>query len=214
MAALEESAHAEQANCDGGRGCDSGLAMTFLEVVARTAFRGCVSLMALCAIAQCRAQATEPVEPDVSFALKSIVHFTKWPGDRTVLRMCVAESDVRAAGQLERTFAASDGEDKRVLVVPLPALSPPTEALIDCQVVWFGAMSSSLYRPVLLSLAGRPVLTVGLGDDFCSFGGLFCLEAVADSARLKANLDSIAGSGLHVNPQLLRLTQRTAKYTK
>uniref|UniRef100_UPI003137AACB YfiR family protein n=1 Tax=Variovorax sp. YR752 TaxID=1884383 RepID=UPI003137AACB len=47
------------------------------------------------------------------------------------------------------------------------------------------------------------------GADFCSDGGMFCLEPAAPSVRFGANLDAIARSGLRVHPMVLRIARGT-----
>jgi hypothetical protein len=185
-----------------------------LAMITRLAYRGCLSLMVLCAIVQCRAQASAPVEPDLSVALSSLVHFTQWPNVRAALRICVVDMDEQAVAGLERAFAAAGADRRRVAVVTRSVIGSPAKALNDCQAIYFGSTAPSVYRPIVADLVGRPILTIGLGDEFCSVGGLFCIDAALTGARTKANFDSIASSGLHVNPQLLRLTQRTSKEPK
>jgi hypothetical protein len=51
------------------------------------------------------------------------------------------------------------------------------------------------------------VLLLGEGADFCSDGGMFCLEPGAGASRFGANLDAIARSGLRVNPLVLRIAR-------
>ena len=68
--------------------------------------------------------------------------------------------------------------------------------------------SAPVMRALLTTFVNRPVLTIGHGEDFCSFGGMFCLQSTEAGERIQANLDSISRSGLRINPQLLRLTQR------
>jgi YfiR/HmsC-like len=187
---------------------------TQLETVMRFAYRGCLSLMALCAIVQCRAQASAPVDADVATTVVGIVHFARWPDRPATLHLCVADADARTADELAHAFAQAGGDERKVIVTSRSLSGSAADALLDCQVLYVGAAAPDTYRPTLVRMAGRPILTIGAGDDFCSFGGLFCVERSGDATRIKANLDSIAGSGLRVNPQLLRLTQRGAKDPK
>lgn len=69
------------------------------------------------------------------------------------------------------------------------------------------------WQPWLAAIKGRPVLTVGLGGNFCELGGSICL--VADEAtggeRYRLNLDTLSRAGFKVNSQLLRLQPQRAK---
>jgi hypothetical protein len=84
------------------------------------------------------------------------------------------------------------------------------DSLLDCQAIYFGAMAPRELQPLLLRLNRHPILTIGLGDEFCSFGGKFCLVPAGRGLQIKANLDAISYSGLRVNARLLQLTVRPA----
>jgi hypothetical protein len=64
------------------------------------------------------------------------------------------------------------------------------------------------WRGMLLGVLDRPVLTIGFDEEFCSLGGMFCLDNSSGKLQIRANLDSISRSGMRINPQLLRLTQQ------
>jgi hypothetical protein len=156
----------------------------------------------------CRAQTGLPDDSELAGALSGIVHFTRWPDPKAELRICVDAPDERVAAAIGRILADVSSDRRQIVVVTKALATATVEQLLDCQAIYFGAMQSSGYRVLLMQMVNRPVLTVGQGEEFCSYGGLFCLESVAQGARIRVNLDSIASSGLRVNPQLLRLTQR------
>jgi YfiR/HmsC-like len=152
------------------------------------------------------AAAGGPLElPDV---LAGIVHYTRWPDAVDSLRLCVTDKDPATLAALTRRFGASAAPVGRIEVVSVRIDAEAVASLLDCQVVYFGQAPAKAWRALLLELTRRPILTIGHGEDFCSYGGLFCLEAADSGVRLRVNLDSIARVGLRVNPQLLRLTQR------
>jgi hypothetical protein len=48
---------------------------------------------------------------------------------------------------------------------------------------------------------------IGEGAEFCSDGGMFCLDAGTTAARFTVNLDAVARSGLRVNPSVLLIAR-------
>jgi hypothetical protein len=121
----------------------------------------------------------------------------------------VDESDEKTAVAAVRSLSIEAGDGRQVIVIARRITARSIEQLLDCQAVYFGVAPPVVYRPLLVRLVDKPILTVGQGSDFCSYGGTFCIETSAEGVRIKANLESIASSGLRVNPQLLRLTQRS-----
>lgn len=88
------------------------------------------------------------------------------------------------------------------------AVKADTDLRTDCDMVYFAGQQAEAIRPQLRQLVGWPVITLGDYPEFCSDGGLFCLDPVGGtSLRFHVNLDSIARSHLHVNPQVLRLVR-------
>ena len=84
------------------------------------------------------------------------------------------------------------------------------DSLLDCQAIYFGSLPVRSLQPLLLRLNRHPILTLGQGDDFCSYGGKFCLLQGPQGWQIKANLDAITYGGLRVNARLLQLTVRPA----
>lgn len=156
-----------------------------------------------------RAQQGEAVRP-LPELVAGIVHYTRWPDPPATLRLCVEAGDELADGDGARQLfeALALLPERRVSTVARRIAGATAASLQDCQAIYFGQVSSASWRYLLQELANQPVLTIGPGEDFCSWGGVFCLERAGASVRIKANLDAVARSGLRVNPQLLRLTQR------
>jgi YfiR/HmsC-like len=165
-------------------------------------------LAALSSAAACRAQGVVEGTPDLVGILSGIVHFTRWSEAAAPIRVCVDEHDEEIAAAVVQTLSTAAADGRQGIVVAKPIAGRSVEQLSQCHAVYFGAARPVIYRALLVGLVGKPILTVGQGSDFCSYGGTFCIETSAEGVRIKANLDSIASSGLRVNPQLLRLTQR------
>jgi hypothetical protein len=77
----------------------------------------------------------------------------------------------------------------------------------NCDLVFFMGWTPARQQAALRDLAQRPVLTIGPGADFCSDGGMFCLESHVEGTHFEVNLDAVARSGLRMHPQVLRLAR-------
>lgn len=150
---------------------------------------------------------SSPLEVIDVFA--GIVHYTRWPKAVDSLRLCVSDKDIKATATAVR-FSQDSAEPRHVTVQTIHNDAAGIASLLDCQIVYMDDIPESTWQAWLPGLVGHPILTIGRGEAFCSWGGLFCLDEAPARLRLHANLDSIARSELHVNPQLLRLTQADA----
>lgn len=131
----------------------------------------------------------------------AILAYTGWPARDRPLVLCISRPAPDAASiqsqaeQLKLRWAVQT----RLVEVeePLP---------LSCDAVYFDRWSSPAQRTALQTLAGRPVLSIGWGADFCSDGGLVCLSPGRTGLRFELNLDAVSRSGLRMHPQVLRLT--------
>lgn len=150
-----------------------------------------------------------PALPDL---LLGILHYTRWPQPQplTSHRLCLNDGDADAVA-LARELDAQGAQSVPPVHSALRSLRADlADSLLDCQAIYFGAMPVRGLQPLLLRLNRLPILTLGQGDDFCSYGGKFCLLQGPQGWQIKANLDAIAYSGLRVNARLLQLTVRPA----
>lgn len=131
-----------------------------------------------------------------------ILRYTAWPRERDPLRLCVSRS-APDAGELKRQLPA--GVQGRTLVVVLVEEGKLQAG--DCEAVFLDGWAPDSIRENLLALAGRPVLTIGRGAEFCSDGGMFCLQALRGGTSFEVNLHALSLSGLRVHPQVLRLAR-------
>ncbi len=131
-----------------------------------------------------------------------ILHYTRWPGSPRPLTLCIPRQSDSAAGLLQRLQTADDGRARTTLAIDADRLLPP-----GCDLVFFEGWSPAGQQAALRRLSNRPVLTIGRGAEFCSDGGLFCLESRPGGTRFEVNLDAVARSGLRIHPQVLRLAQ-------
>jgi len=133
-------------------------------------------------------------------AVLSIIDYTRWPGGRQPVELCIA--GVAPLAQ-ELSVGANQWAAPRRIV---PRLLAPHDALpASCQVVFFDGWRDAEQRDAVTALAVRPVLTVGIGPSFCSIGGMFCLQPGPAGVRFAVNTDAVHRSGLTIHPNVLAL---------
>lgn len=136
-----------------------------------------------------------------------IVGYTAWPEPNDALQVCITRSAPEAA-EIARQLPLQPGRRRlEPVMVEANQRLPPR-----CDVLFVDGWSAAAQREVLTELAFRPVLTVGRGPEFCTDGGMFCLEPdLQGGTRFEVNLDAIARSGLRVHPQVLRLARNATR---
>ncbi len=167
--------------------------------VARRLGAAALAVLALAAAAQPAAPASP--RDSVAGVVAGILGYTRWPSESGAVRLCLLGRGVT----LEQLRVAPLGSPQRP--VNVLALGTAADVSAGCQAVYVAGLDAPATRTVLRALAGQPVLLLGEGAEFCSDGGMFCLEPGTASTRFGANLDAIARSGLRVNPMVLRVAQ-------
>jgi YfiR/HmsC-like len=133
-----------------------------------------------------------------------IVAYTRWPDEIASIRLCTMGQG-RGVDDLLR--GAELGSAQRS--VSVRAANNPAEPWKECDAIFVGHVDAGVSRALLQRSLGRPVLMLGEGAEFCSDGGMFCLEPAVTPVKFRANLDAIARSGLRVNPLVLRIARQS-----
>lgn len=149
------------------------------------------------------AAADSPPANPTARIVAGIVSYTRWPDEVPAMRLCALG---RGIGVEALVQAGEFGTpNRRVRVVEAATLGAAER---DCHVIYLGRIGTPEVRQAVRQFAGRPVLLLGEGADFCTEGGMFCIEPASDTpARFGVNLDAVARSGLRVNPQVLRIAR-------
>lgn len=162
-----------------------------------------IALLGFCPWAQA---GTPLAAADSEFApaevVSRIVAYTRWPGEPRPLVACISRQADDAAALVARLHAP---EAPRPMVARDIAVDTVVPSI--CDLVYFMGWTPARQQAALRDLAQRPVLTIGPGADFCSDGGMFCLDSRSDGTHFEVNLDAVARSGLRVHPQVLRLAR-------
>ena len=121
-----------------------------------------------CAGAQAQARRRQP---SVATAIAGILSYTRWPTDATSIRLCTLG---RGAAVEEIQRSAEIGSAQRS--VTIRALAGVAQVRGACDAIYVAGQEPALGRELLKATAGQPVLVLGEGAEFCSDGGMFCLE--------------------------------------
>jgi hypothetical protein len=123
------------------------------------------------------------------------VRFTNWPEQRSAAQWTVCQP----AG--ERVLLM-DGISVRKQTFKAVSVSSPRETG-PCDIFVSTAIRGESLAPWLVSLHSRPVLTLGLGHDFCVAGGALCI-AQNDLGRnaFVVNRNVLSAAGLRQNAHL------------
>ncbi len=145
--------------------------------------------------------------PGVNAVVRGIISYTRWPVDKPRLGLCIV-GETRYGASLHQPVDWFVAEDRLELLETDPGQIPAS----DCDVVYVGRLGDpEQLRALIARITGQPVLSIGEDEDFCSSGGMFCLERDGQALRFAVNLDAITRSGLQVNPLVLRLTRQLLK---
>lgn len=172
-----------------------------LAVVRRLLALG-IAVLSAAAPAQTAPTAVAAPRAGVSAVVAGILGYTRWPVEGSAVRLCTLGRGAAVDELLKATELGSP--QRRVSVQALP---DPAQARAACDAIYIAGPQNGQARETLRGLAGHPVLLLGEGADFCSDGGMFCLEPGEPATRFGANLDAIARSGLRVNPLVLRIAR-------
>jgi YfiR/HmsC-like len=131
-----------------------------------------------------------------------ILRYTQWPRLSDPLRLCISR-DAPDAGEIRRQMPGTvHGRELAVVFI-----GEDVRPIERCDAVYLDGWPVETVRDKLRALAGQPVLTLGRGADFCTDGGMFCLQAHPGATRFEVNLNAISLSGLRVHPRVLRLAR-------
>ncbi|WP_216856002.1 YfiR family protein [Acidisphaera sp. S103] len=136
----------------------------------------------------------------VSRVVQGIVSYTRWPTPPAPFRLCVVGQTDYADGLLQSGLQI----DEVQLRAQRMAIDD-NRLGAECDVVYSGALTESERTILRTDLTGHPVLTISEHDPSCSDSNAFCLAVHGTTVSFSVNLDSIARSGVRVDPHVLLL---------
>jgi len=140
-------------------------------------------------------------EGDIVRIIDGIINFTQWPAASDRVRLCLT-TPVLHVDALKAELSGSKQ------LASVQELAPDDSRLdSECDVVYVEQVDDANRARLFQRLAGHPVLTIAGMASGCLMGSLFCLSDAGASATFSANLDTIARSGLRINPKVLLLAR-------
>ena len=140
----------------------------------------------------------------VSTTVWRIIGYTRWPVEEPPMQICIV-GDSPNTDALHKAAELSSPKREGINVREWSANEASTTT---CNVMYVGEITVEERTQLFQRITGRPILTVGEGAEFCSSGGMFCINEHNGSLRFEANLDAIGRSKLRINPQVLRLARQ------
>ena len=169
----------------------------------------CVQLTAASAQGTAAGASTDPALPGGSSAMVAqtvwgILGYTRWPGDPAVVQLCVAGESPHAVA-LQAGAELPGGRKVQTHRIGLDTSQP----LQGCHALYAGRQRAGQWQR-LMSLwpEGQALLTLSELAADCQMGGMFCLDITPQGVSFELNLDSMARSGVRVNPRVLGLARR------
>ncbi len=162
------------------------------------------TLLLLLGGAALQARSQEPFrEYDVKAAfLHNLPQFIEWPDNAVETRflpVCIVGHDPFGPVLDFLTGKQADGRPLRVRRLG-PGATPA-----GCPVVFVSASEAGRTAPLLRSLYGAAVLTVGETDDFTRLGGIVRFLLGDERVHLEINLTAAKSAGLSISAKLLSL---------
>jgi len=152
-----------------------------------------------------RAQST-PDEYQVKAAfLFHFAQFLGWPADALnaadpSLSLCIFDDEPRRK-ELQSTI---EGKPIGARVIHVRLISQPQE-IQGCNILFLSRDEARRQSPILKSLRGIPVLTVGETSEFLSDGGMIRFHIEEGKIRFDINLAAAESSHLQISSRLLLL---------
>lgn len=169
-------------------------------------------LVLLAFVAQTRSVPAQPVPAAVlathaershavAQTVLGIISYTHWPAAPNPLTLCVVAHPVYADDLLEDDLMVGG---THVVTKEMDAGDPGMGT--QCNAVYFGTLPDNQDVALSQHLTGHPVLSISEANATCAAGSMFCLRIGRTRVTFRVNLDSVARSGVSVDPQVLLLS--------
>lgn len=138
----------------------------------------------------------------VNRVVAGIISFTYWPGLKTLPQLCLLPGSHHysitppAAGDAYHVVSLDSGAELQTR---------------HCDAVYFGEQPAQEQVILLEKVRNRPVLAISENNPDCTIGASFCLILKKEGVSFSVNIDSLARSGVRVNPEVLLLSRKGIK---
>jgi len=137
--------------------------------------------------------------------------FLEWPADAvragdSSLSLCIFDDEPRRQ-ELQSTI---EGKPIGARVLHIRLISRPQE-IQGCNILFLSRDEGWRQAPILKSLRGMPILTVGETSDFLSDGGMIRFHLEEDKIRFDINLAAAESARLKISSRLLLLATSVSR---
>lgn len=133
-----------------------------------------------------------------------ILGYTRWPVEASPVQLCLT-GETAHAQPLLTTTSLQDGRKLLVRRISIEEAQP----LNGCHALYAGRLPPGAWQRLMATWpVGQPLLTLSEVALDCATGGTFCLDISPQGVSFELNLDSMARSGVRVNPRVLGLARR------
>lgn len=150
------------------------------------------------------AQESPDAAKNVRVIVSGIVSYTRWPALTGQPRLCIFSSSRFAS-------ALGDSSDSALPYHPVLVRSEQDALAARCDGIYFGSESPTAQVQLTNKYPSNALLLIAEQNPECIIGSTFCLIINNNEVRFAVNLDSLAHSGIRVNPDVLMLA-RNKKY--
>lgn len=141
----------------------------------------------------------------VAAVVLGILSYARWPGMSTDLRLCVLAPTQYADALLGQPHVSVGRK-----VIPQRYMVDSPDLAHACDAIYTGVLTSEEKRVLYGRLNGQSVLSISEDDPECTVGPMFCLDVSDAQVAFQVNLDSVARSGVRINPNVLKLGRSRA----
>lgn len=131
----------------------------------------------------------------------SIFEFTRWPTDRSVVRLCLAGAV--AHGDRLGDIGLSSGAQVVLSTLAADGMPPWSQ----CDALYIGALDAGTTRRLVAGARGAPIVTIAEDDPDCASGAMFCLLFEPQMLSFQLNIDAVSRSQVRIDPRVLRMAK-------
>lgn len=157
----------------------------------------CIGIPVSCV--QAATNPSDTKQDEVARIVWGILSYTQWQPPQHTPHLCVV-GETPFASALEHTMQAPFSMEK--ISYDINAISS------RCDAVYFGDITDIQQQKIINVRQNRPLLTISELNSDCTRGSIFCLNLTSTPVSFKVNLDSLAQSGVHINPNVLLLGRK------
>lgn len=147
------------------------------------------------------AAALSEMDKSVRSIVSGVISYSRWPQAISQPTLCIFHSS-----RYINALSYQDGTRLSYHAIIVHSLQDASNA--QCDSVYFGQETPEQQVTLINMSRARPMLLISEQNAECRIGSAFCLLFNTDKVTFSVNLDSLARSGVRVNPDVLMLARK------